>query len=1121
MEKPNTNGTTLKHDERNAFSPAPENESGSVLSYEHLSYVVSTEKKGLPKVLVDDISVKVRAGELLAIMGPSGAGKSTLLDLMAFRKDAAEGGLPLMPRNQVNDRVQRVITALGLQTCADQRIGTPISRGISGGQKRRVTAACAMVTFPTAAREVISSIRTLARAEGMIVIASIHQPSLDTLSQFTKVMLLAKGRLCFYGGVGELSGFFEAWGRPVGRFSNPADHAMNFLNTDFGSGIEPTTKGSTSAEDFREFYLTYRSQAQPRAHNAFSAPSAAWSISSASNSDLVANAGVQLHGDYNPNPAVDTSSVDSGKAGPAGTLLWNTLTLAERSVKNYTRNLLAYGVRAGMYGGMGFMLAVAFLAFMSVAGIPGFLEERAVYYRESKNGLYSTLPFVLANTLVNIPFLFLCTVFFTVICYWAIGLNPDAGAFFRFLGFLFLALFTAESQVLVIAALLPIFVAALAICAFLNGFWMSVGGYFIKARSLPRFWYYSFHFMDFQKYAFELLTNVSCPFFLMTFLHYLATCANMSDNEDDKKIVELTDQALTEAGFIGDSAFESVKQTVQITRANPTLLDWLTWWMLECQKISTEDYVPNLPSSLPLGDAPTMHRLSIASGAYTVVAPHLISEFERVHYWHGISPDPPELLYRSDLDSNPFPVHPPGTRWGQLPVKTAVGLFGTALNPIWNTVAPEIIALFKKRSIKYSALMATRFSICDEDGNKKLGPIVIWVATHPNTTSAEAARDASPDVLNILEDHQIEGVVVEWYEGSVEKLTGPPLMRIVDESNPTRHVRRALTAALGMPIATKERENADARGNKHVLRADTTVDYEFKGSGAPKQYVRVCGIRRFQQILAETRDLVTKNVAEAVRLTELIVKLEAKPRSDDADQAEEDDEALEDKKTRLKKELNGQWLDIVRRTIGWVDWAPKIAIGLDERRYTRDIATFELEPAKFKENFQGNVVQLGNKFTSYELKTMFWPNNTKPFGIGFPADGLLRIRGVVTPELLATPDCYDENGDPVFIVGKDGNSTDFTVGRYSGSEAYLCDEFGQESIEVAVYNYSETSGNFSARGDSGSLIFTGDGRMLAILHSGMPKGLSSHVTFATPAWWAIEQIKLKYPNADFNRGSFY
>jgi len=47
----------------------------------------------------------------------------------------------------------------------------------------------------------------------------------------------------------------------------------------------------------------------------------------------------------------------------------------------------------------------------------------------------------------------------------------------RYIGFLFLSIYVAESQVLVVAALLPIFVAALAISAFLNGFWMSVGGY--------------------------------------------------------------------------------------------------------------------------------------------------------------------------------------------------------------------------------------------------------------------------------------------------------------------------------------------------------------------------------------------------------------------------------------------------------------------------------------------------------------------------------------------------------------------------------------------------------------------------------------------------------------------
>jgi hypothetical protein len=119
---------------------------------------------------------------------------------------------------------------------------------------------------------------------------------------------------------------------------------MNFLNTDFGSANEPTTKGSTSAEDFREFYLTYRSQSQPRAQQAFSS-----ALNTSSTSNFAANTG--FDDNYITHPGADSSNLQAGKAGPAGTLLWNTLTLAERSVKNYTRNLLAYGVRAGMYGG--------------------------------------------------------------------------------------------------------------------------------------------------------------------------------------------------------------------------------------------------------------------------------------------------------------------------------------------------------------------------------------------------------------------------------------------------------------------------------------------------------------------------------------------------------------------------------------------------------------------------------------------------------------------------------------------------------------------------------------------------------------------------------------------------
>src|SRR5712672_1198547 len=223
---------------------------------------------------------------------------------------------------------------------------------------------------------------------------------------------------------------------------------------------------------------------------------------------------------------------------------------------------------------------------------------------------------------------------------------------------------------------------------------------------------------------------------------------------------------------------------------------------------------------------------------------------------------------------------------------------------------------------------------------------------------------------------------------------GSGLMRVANKTNPTHYVRRPFTAALGMPIARKEREEADAQGtvsffhenkdkngepsarvlavsNKHVLRADTTVNYQFMGTGAPRQYVRVCGFRRFQRFLDATRALVTKNVAEAVRLAEEIARLEAKLKSENREQAEEDEDALEIKKDQLKKvgkdngklqaffkEVNTQWNDIARRTIGFVDWAPSISIDVDDHHYTRDIGTVELDSQKFKDNFQGNVVDL-------------------------------------------------------------------------------------------------------------------------------------------------------------------
>lgn len=531
------------------------------------------------------------------------------------------------------------------------------------------------------------------------------------------------------------------------------------------------------------------------------------------------------------------------------------------------------------------------------------------------------------------------------------------------------------------------------------------------------------------------------------------------------------------------------------------------------------------------------------------------TDYERITYYNGVAGDSdhPELVYRSDFLTAPF--NKPSGRYAHIPLKSIYGVYDTPLNGVWDTVGPKTADLITNRKIDWLSIDPARFfthATPGEEEKGRLGPVVIWIGVTPGSTSSNTAHEVSQEILSLLREHGVEDTVVEWREGVLQRMAGPPLMRHVGNANPTHHVRRFLTTLLGIPLATQGMEDDDVQGtltlwfhekkdkkgnispkvygvsNCHVLRKDTTVDYEHKG-GAPRDFVRVCGVRRFQRGLDEIKKHISNHGIRANAWTQEIIRLEAKEQDEDiAIEIDASRRYLEDQNNAIRQlealyeEVTKHWLDIqLHRDIGYVQHAEAIKVDIEGgTKYTSDWAAFLATEAKVKAHFEGNVVDLGSKYSVEHLTDLFYPRSDGKTTFKFPEGRKLRIVGCTTKEDLANPTEYDTEGQRCFIVGKDGNTTDLTVGRYAGLVSFTLNNVGTVSIELGIYNAGRKDEVFSAKGDSGSLVWHmrgGRAYIIGQLHSGENKGGSTnnHVTYCTPGWYLLTQINKVFPHADF------
>ena len=240
-----------------------------VYEVNNLEYLFKSGEVG-----IHHMSFKGESGRMIGIMGASGAGKSTLLSVLNGTNPPNDGevlinGISIhrdseklkgligfvsqddllieeltvfnnlyynarlcfgnLTEEEIIRRVDSVLKNLGLYEIRDMKVGSPLNKKISGGQRKRLNISLELIREPAIlfldeptsglssrdSENILDLLKELAR-KGKLLFVVIHQPSSDIFKMFDKLIILDTGGYMIYNGnpVDSIEYFKKKIGQP-------------------------------------------------------------------------------------------------------------------------------------------------------------------------------------------------------------------------------------------------------------------------------------------------------------------------------------------------------------------------------------------------------------------------------------------------------------------------------------------------------------------------------------------------------------------------------------------------------------------------------------------------------------------------------------------------------------------------------------------------------------------------------------------------------------------------------------------------------------------------------------------------------------------------------------------
>ncbi|KAJ7168526.1 pleiotropic drug resistance ABC transporter [Mycena filopes] len=508
---------------------------GSTLNPLSILETINTLRHPPLRNILDGFSGVVRPGEMLLVLGRPGSGCSTLLKTLANQTDEYHsisgavhydslspseirtryrGDVQYCPEDDVHfptltveqtlrfaarlrapqaqarfesrdayvdSMVEILCTIFGLRHVRGTQVGDNAIRGVSGGEKKRVSIAEALATRmrigawdnstrgldASTALEFGRALRIATDVSRLTTIVSIYQASETLYSLFDKVCVLSEGRMVYFGPADQAREYFLGLGYvPQAERQTTPDFIVSVTDP-AGRVVRP---GLTPAED----------QARPRSSAELAERFLASPLMQTNVEDIAAYKDECAADDERTRRYKESAKAEHAKGTRRASPYTESLFMQARAVmlrrvqillgaKVPTVIMLATFILQGVIVGSVFLnlpeatsayfsrggvmfFGLLFSALSSMAEIAALFAQRPIVLRQSKAALYHPFIEAVALTLVDMPITFATTSVFAILLYFMVGLQQTAAQFFIFFLFLFSMSVTMKAFFRAIAA---------------------------------------------------------------------------------------------------------------------------------------------------------------------------------------------------------------------------------------------------------------------------------------------------------------------------------------------------------------------------------------------------------------------------------------------------------------------------------------------------------------------------------------------------------------------------------------------------------------------------------------------------------------------------------------------